>query len=106
MEKLKPDGARADNPTDREIVRELIAVARKERASIHSLVASLGDQINRSQELIKSLHHLTARLDDVLLQLEQHQPSRLAQSIRRLQASEEAAAEPDSRRHILGTRSL
>lgn len=90
MEKPKSNGARANNPTDPEIVRELITVARKERASIHSLVASLGDQISRSQELIKSLHHLTARLDDVLLELEHAQPSRLARSIRKLQASEPA----------------
>jgi hypothetical protein len=83
MEKQKPNGARANNPTDPEIVRELIAIAHKERASIHSLVASLGEQISRAQELVKSLHHLTALLDDVLLQLEQHQPSRLAQSIRK-----------------------
>ena len=86
MDRLKPNRPRA-NPADPEIVRELVAVARKERASLHSLVASMGNQISHCQELIKHLHSLIFCLDEVLLQLEEHQPSFLAKSIRRAQAS-------------------
>src|SRR5580698_9138178 len=46
MDILRPNRPRA-NPADPEIVRELIAVARKERASLHSLVASFGNQISQ-----------------------------------------------------------
>jgi hypothetical protein len=86
MDRLKPNRPRA-NPVNPEIVRDLIAVARKERAALHSLVASLGNQISHCQESIRHLHSLIVRLDEVLLQLEEHQPSFLAKSIRRTQAS-------------------
>jgi len=84
--KLKASKARA-NAIDSAIVRELIAVARKERASLHSLVASLSRQINHTQELIEHFHGLIARLDEVLLLLENHNPTRLAESIRKSRAS-------------------
>ena len=98
MDRLKPNRPRA-NPADPEIVRELIAVARKERASLHSLVALLGDQISHCQELIRHLHSLIVRLDEVLLQLEEHQPSCLVKSIRRTQASA-CVGEPNGFRQL------
>ena len=89
VSKVKSNRSRA-KPADPGIVRELITVARKERASLHSLVATLGDQICHSQELIKYSHGLIARLDEVLLLLEKHGPSRMAEVVRKSQASASA----------------